>query len=30
MRFLWDILLDMLENDDSKLHTKFGVGLHMT
>ena len=25
MRFSWDILLNMLENDDSNLQTKFGV-----
>ena len=28
MQFLWDVLLNMLENDDSKLQTKFGV--HIT
>ena len=28
MRFSWDYLLNMLENYDSNLHTKFGV--HIT
>ena len=25
MRFLWELLLNMLENDDFNLQTKFGV-----
>ena len=28
MRFSWDFLLNMLENNDSNLQTKFGV--HIT
>ena len=28
MQFSWDVLLNMLENDDSNLQTKFGVHIN--